>query len=84
MVRAAALLVFVCLTAACSTSRQVAASADVSARQPRNHGAAFGRVLVGMTLPATTTPADLAAFAERLGYPFSEETDSEVYARFLR
>ena len=64
--------------------RTMPAGWDITLFHYRNHGAAFGRVLVGMTLPATTTPADLAAFAERLGYPFSEETDSEVYARFLR
>lgn len=57
---------------------------DITLFHYRNHGAAFGRVLVGMTLPAATTDVDLAAFAERLGYPFSEETGSEVYARFLK
>ena len=57
---------------------------DITLFHYRNHGAAFGRVLVGMTVAPTTTDADLDAFGERLGYPFSEETDSEVYARFLR
>ena len=57
---------------------------DITLFHYRNHGAAFGRTLVGMTVPATTTDEDIAAFAGELGYPFSEETDSEVYARFLR
>jgi threonine dehydratase len=48
----------------------------------RNHGADYGRVLVGMHVP----PADRGRFAERLahlGYPHEDETDNPSYRMFL-
>ena len=48
----------------------------------RNHGADYGRVLVGMQVPAT----DRARLAERLaslGYPYEDETANPVYRMFL-
>jgi threonine dehydratase len=48
----------------------------------RNHGADYGRVLVGMHVP----PADRPRFHERLralGYPFEDETTNPTYKMFL-
>jgi threonine dehydratase len=48
----------------------------------RNHGADFGRVLVGLQVP----PAERERFAERLralGYPYEEETGNPAYRMFL-
>jgi len=49
----------------------------------RNHGAAWGRVLVGFQ----AAPADrsaLGAYLERVGYRYWEETDNPAYGLFLR
>ena len=48
----------------------------------RNHGADYGRVLVGMHVP----PDDRGRFATRLrelGYPHEDETDNPSYRMFL-
>lgn len=48
----------------------------------RNHGADYGRVLVGFQVPS----ADREGFRERLkslGYPYEEETDNPAYKMFL-
>lgn len=49
----------------------------------RNHGAAYGRVLVGFTVPADEGP-QLDDFIETLGFYGEEESDNEAYTRFLR
>ncbi|MDQ0391751.1 threonine ammonia-lyase, biosynthetic [Labrys monachus] len=49
----------------------------------RNHGADYGRVLVGVQVP----PADRARFEGRmasLGYPYEDESANEAYRLFLR
>lgn len=49
----------------------------------RNHGADYGRVLVGLQVP----PQDRARFEERLaglGYPWEDETQNPAYATFLQ
>jgi threonine dehydratase len=49
----------------------------------RNHGADYGRVLVGMQVPE----ADRSRFYDRLaslGYPFEDETANHAYRLFLR
>ena len=56
---------------------------NISLFHYRNHGAAYGRVLVGMQVP----PADrhrLEGFLRDLGYPHAEETANPVYSLFLR
>ena len=48
----------------------------------RNHGAAYGRVLVGMEIP----PAEFGAmkgFLDDLGYPYWDETQNPAYTFFL-
>jgi threonine dehydratase len=55
---------------------------NISLFHYRNHGADFGKVLVGMQVP----PADRAAFQgflERLGYEYAEETANPAYRMFL-
>ena len=55
---------------------------NISLFHYRNHGADYGRVLVGMQVP----PSEKAAFREflgRLGYPSVEETANPAYRMFL-
>ena len=55
---------------------------NISLFHYRNHGADYGRVLVGMQVP----PSDKAAFRgflDRLGYPSVEETSNPAYRMFL-
>jgi len=55
---------------------------NISLFHYRNHGADFGRVLVGMQVP----PSDHASFAEFLrqpGYEYTEETHNPAYRLFL-
>jgi threonine dehydratase len=49
----------------------------------RNHGAAWGRVLIGFDAPRSAR-AELARFLDRIGYRYSEETDNAAYQMFLR
>jgi threonine dehydratase len=49
----------------------------------RNHGADLGKVLAGIQVP----PEDAEkfdAFLRKLGYPYTEETDSDVYRRHFK
>lgn len=55
---------------------------NISLFHYRNHGADFGRVLVGMQVP----PNELNAFTDflnNLGYPYWEETSNPAYHLFL-
>ena len=56
---------------------------NISLFHYRNHGAAFGRVLCGMQVPATEEP-EFLRFLEDLGYPYLEETQNPAYSLFLR
>lgn len=49
----------------------------------RNHGAAYGRVLVGMSVPSGDEDK-LNEFIARLGFTGQEETANEAYSLFLR
>ncbi len=49
----------------------------------RNQGADYGRILVGLQVPAADSKA-FKTFLDTLGYPFVEETDNPVYRLFLR
>ncbi len=55
---------------------------NISLFHYRNHGAAYGRVLAGMQVPADEEPA-LQKFLADLGYNWSEETSNPVYRTFL-
>ena len=48
----------------------------------RNHGAAYGRILVGMQVPPGKR-AQLRKALLRLGYPFREESDNPAYLEYL-
>ncbi len=55
---------------------------NISLFHYRNHGADYGRVLVGMEVP----PADktrFRAFLAQVGYPWSDETRNPAYRLFL-
>lgn len=49
----------------------------------RNHGAAYARVLVGMTLPLGEEQ-QMSEFINNLGYKAEEESGNEAYSLFLR
>ncbi len=49
----------------------------------RNHGAAWGRVLVGFEAK-TGKRSELKGFLDRIGYRYSEETGNSAYQMFLR
>lgn len=49
----------------------------------RNQGADYGRILVGLQVPAGDSKA-FKTFLDTLGYPSVEETDNPVYRLFLR
>ena len=55
---------------------------NISLFHYRNHGAAYGRVLCGMQVPAREG-AELKRSLDALGYPYWEETDNAVYELFL-
>ena len=48
----------------------------------RNHGAAIGRVLVGMQVPGGQGRA-FARFLDELAYPYTDETENPAYKLFL-
>ncbi len=56
---------------------------NISLFHYRNQGADYGRILVGLQVPASDTAA-FANFLETLGYPYVEETDNPVYRMFLQ
>ena len=49
----------------------------------RNQGADYGRILVGLQVPAPDNQA-FSAFLNTLGYPYVEETNNPVYRLFLQ
>src|SRR5256884_4515395 len=55
---------------------------NISLFHYRNHGADYGRVLVGMQVPPDDTRAS-RGFLDRLGYDYVEETGNPAYRMFL-
>lgn len=55
---------------------------NISLFHYRNHGAAYGRILVGIQVPPTDN-SEFQLFLNELGYEFSEETDNPAYGLFL-
>jgi threonine dehydratase len=55
---------------------------NISLFHYRNHGADYGRVLVGMQVPPRDK-REFRAFLARLGYPYHEETRNAAYKLFL-
>jgi len=56
---------------------------NISLFHYRNHGAAYGRVLIGLQL-GKKTKDELLGSLQAVGYPFSEESDNPAYRLFLR
>jgi threonine dehydratase len=56
---------------------------NISLFHYRNHGAAYGRILVGMQVPKKERGAVHAQLTE-IGYRFWEETDNVAYRLYLR
>ncbi len=58
---------------------------NISMFHYRNHGAAYGRVLVGLQVPSSREEKKkLEAFLQELGYAYWEETNNPVYGLFLK
>jgi len=55
---------------------------NISLFHYRNHGADFGRILVGMQVPPEDT-AEFEVFLNNLGYPYWNETENPAYKLFL-
>ena len=55
---------------------------NISLFHYRNHGADYGRILVGLQIPAEEK-RQLDTFLEGLGYPYWDETDHPAYRLFL-
>ena len=56
---------------------------NISLFHYRNHGAAYGRVLVGVQVPPEQS-ADFECYLGSLGYPYVNEQDNAGYQLFLR
>ena len=56
---------------------------NISLFHYRNQGADYGRILVGLQVPASDRKA-LQKFLEALAYPWQDESDNPVYRLFLR
>jgi len=55
---------------------------NISLFHYRNHGADYGRILVGLQVPKNERKA-FREFLVSIGYPFENETDNPVYKLFL-
>ena len=55
---------------------------NISLFHYRNHGADYGRVLVGMQVPRNEMK-QFRAFLAKLGYPYADETRNPAYRLFL-
>lgn len=55
---------------------------NISMFHYRNHGAGYGRVLVGMQVPFKERKL-LNEYMQKIGYPFWDETDNPAYDLFL-
>ena len=55
---------------------------NISLFHYRNHGAAFGRVLVGLQIPEAER-VELGQYLDSLAYPYWDETDNPAYQLFL-
>jgi threonine dehydratase len=56
---------------------------NISLFHYRNHGADYGRVLVGIQVPKAEL-GEFNRFLRKLGYPYAEETRNPAYRLFLR
>lgn len=68
---------------ALSNFLQALGNFNISMFHYRNHGSAYGRVLIGIQIPDKTTKKFKSRLNE-IGYRFWEETDNPAYQLFLR
>ncbi|OOZ39497.1 PLP-dependent threonine dehydratase [Solemya pervernicosa gill symbiont] len=61
---------------------QIGQQWNISLFHYRNHGAAYGRVLVGIQVPAEEK-GQFQGFLDNLGYPYWDESDNPAYNLFL-
>ena len=62
--------------------QQLGSEFNISMFHYRNHGAAFGRVLVGIQATKKDIKK-LSGYLDKLGYQYADETDNEAYRFFL-
>ena len=62
---------------------QMGSSWNISMFHYRNHGAAWGRVLVGFQA-GNKDQRELQAYLKKIGYRFWEESENPAYQMFLR
>lgn len=55
---------------------------NISLFHYRNHGTDYGRILVGIQVPANDKPA-FQKFLDQLGYPYWDESQNPAYSLFL-
>ena len=56
---------------------------NISMFHYRNHGSAYGRVLIGLQVPEAER-GDFQSFLDEVGYEYREETENPAYRLFLR
>ena len=56
---------------------------NISMFHYRNHGSAYGRVLIGLQVPHGEHD-DFQAFLDEVGYEYEDETANPAYRMFLR
>ena len=56
---------------------------NISLFHYRNHGAAYGRVLVGIQVPKEQR-SQFSEFLQQLGFVYYDETENPVYPLFLK
>ena len=66
----------------CASSITWGSDWNISMFHYRNHGAAYGRVLVGLQVPPAEE-AEFQKFLADLGYPWIDETANAAYELFL-
>jgi len=64
-------------------SRMGARPWNISMFHYRNHGSAYGRVLMGLQVPEVER-GDFQSFLDEVGYEYREETENPAYRLFLR
>ena len=56
---------------------------NISLFHYRNHGAAYGRVLIGIQVPVADK-LEFKGYLDEIGYPYWEENNNPAYAMFLQ
>lgn len=62
--------------------KQLGSRFNISMFHYRNHGSAFGKVLVGFQA-SKDDGQEVRGFLDNLGYPYEDETHNEAYRFFL-